>query len=101
MVSRRKLPSSNFRQLWFGGGRAGDVQSYRPETKAARRWVPRRQRQWVPRWWRRPGGGARGGRGAGVEVGTVEAGAVEKPGRLFLYLDFYMCHEHIVLPFFC
>jgi hypothetical protein len=35
-----------------------------------------------------------------VEVGTVEAGVVEEPGRLFLYLDFYMHHEHIVLPFF-
>jgi hypothetical protein len=32
---------------------------------------------------RRPGGGGRGGRDTGVEVGVVEAGAVEEPGCLF------------------
>jgi hypothetical protein len=78
-----------------GGGWAGDVQSHRPETKAAWRWVPGdrvggSQGGGGPRW---PGGGV------GVEVRAVEAGAVEEPRRLFLYLDFYMHHEHIMLPF--
>jgi hypothetical protein len=57
---------------------------------------------------RRRGGGSRGGSvsgsqggGGGRAVAPEEAEAVEKPGHLFLYLDFYMCHEHIVLPFFC
>jgi hypothetical protein len=30
---------------------------------------------------RRPGGGGRGSQGAGVEVGAVEAGAVDEPGH--------------------
>jgi hypothetical protein len=30
----------------------------------------------------------------------MEARAVEEPGCLFLYVDFYTRREHIVLPFF-